>query len=58
MYDEIVPTSLYIHNFIHEFTRHVACDDIIILDGSEMQKYSGKRQAFQYALLTVDDGLK
>jgi len=56
MYDGIVPTSLYIHNFIHEFTRHVACDDIIILDGSEMQKYSGKRQAFQYALLTCYRG--
>ncbi|CAL5088828.1 unnamed protein product [Urochloa decumbens] len=56
MDNRIVPGSLYIHNFVHEFARHVACDDIIVLDGSEMQKGSGKKQTFQYALLTCYRG--
>ncbi|KAJ1256304.1 hypothetical protein BS78_K051400 [Paspalum vaginatum] len=54
--NRIVPRALYIHNFIHEFVRYVACDDIIILDGSEIPKGNSKRQNFQYALLTCYRG--
>ncbi|XP_035816563.1 uncharacterized protein [Zea mays] len=52
MDNRVVPTTFYIHNFVHEFARHVACDDIIIFDGTKMQKGCAKRQTFQYALLT------
>ncbi|KAE8816258.1 disease resistance protein TAO1-like [Hordeum vulgare] len=45
------PTTLYMHNFIHEFARHVACNDIIILDNRKMND-NGKELLFQYALLT------
>ncbi|KAM3256961.1 hypothetical protein ACQJBY_049384 [Aegilops geniculata] len=45
------PTTLYMHNFVHEFARHVACNDIIILDDREMND-NAKELSFQYALLT------
>ncbi|XP_062193305.1 probable disease resistance protein RF9 [Phragmites australis] len=56
MNNRIAPTALYMHNFVHEFASHVACDDTIILDGSKMQKSNAKRQIFQYALLTYYRG--
>ncbi|TVU00852.1 hypothetical protein EJB05_53700, partial [Eragrostis curvula] len=54
--NRIAPTVLYMHNFAHEFASHVACDDAIIFNGSEIQTGIAKRQTFQYALLTYYRG--
>ncbi|KAK3129878.1 hypothetical protein QOZ80_6BG0485990 [Eleusine coracana subsp. coracana] len=52
MDNRMSPTTLYMHNFVHDFALHVAFDDIIILDDNKMRKGKTKRQTFQYALLT------
>lgn len=49
------PPTLYMHNFVHDFARHVACNDIIILDDREMND-NAKDLSFQYALLTYYRG--
>ncbi|CAM0950997.1 unnamed protein product [Alopecurus aequalis] len=49
------PTTLYMHNFVHDFARHVACNDIIIMDDREMNN-NAKDLSFQYALLTYYRG--
>ncbi|XP_047047467.1 putative disease resistance protein RGA1 isoform X3 [Lolium rigidum] len=49
------PTTLYMHNFVHDFARHVACNDIIILDDREISD-NAKDLSFQYALLTYYRG--
>ncbi|KAM0866367.1 hypothetical protein ACQ4PT_042682 [Festuca glaucescens] len=49
------PTTLYMHNFVHDFARHVACNDIIILDDREMND-NAKNLSFQYALLAYYRG--
>ncbi|KAK1630241.1 hypothetical protein QYE76_004556 [Lolium multiflorum] len=55
MENETSSTTLYMHNVVHDFARHVACNDIIILDDREMND-NAEDLSFQYALLTYYRG--
>uniref|UniRef100_A0ACD5YG34 Uncharacterized protein n=1 Tax=Avena sativa TaxID=4498 RepID=A0ACD5YG34_AVESA len=55
MENRTTPTTLCMHNFVHDFARHLACNDIIILDDREMNG-NAKNLSFHYALLTYYKG--
>uniref|UniRef100_A0ACD5Y647 Uncharacterized protein n=1 Tax=Avena sativa TaxID=4498 RepID=A0ACD5Y647_AVESA len=53
--NKTAPTMLCMHNLVHDFARHIASNDNIILDDGELNS-NAKRLTFQYILLTYYRG--